>query len=147
MNNTKKKKPLKRYTKAAVKPFVKKGSKLLLSRALNKVGASNPRVKSHVKCGDEVIVISGSSKGKISKVLDVFLDGTIIVEGVNVKTKHKKAYDPGQEGEITKIEAPIYASNVMIWDETAKKASRVGKKTLENGSKFRISKVSGEQLD
>ena len=41
-------KRVKRYTKAAIKPFVKKGSKLVLSRALNKVGATNPRIKSHV---------------------------------------------------------------------------------------------------
>ena len=143
----KKKKPLKRYTKAAVKPFVKKGSKLLLSRALNKVGVSNPRVKSHVKAGDEVVVITGSDKGKISKVLKVFQNGKLLVEGVNMKTKHKKAYAPGQEGEITKIEFPIYSSNVMLWDESAKKATRVGKKVLENGTKVRVSKVSGEQLD
>lgn len=146
MPNTKKK-PVKRYTKAALKPFVKKGSKLLLSRALNKVGASNHRVKSHVKCGDEVVVITGADKGKISKVLEVYQNGKILVEGVNIKTKHKKANAPGQESEISKIELPIYASNVMIWDETAKKASRVAKKVLENGKKVRVSKVSGEQLD
>jgi large subunit ribosomal protein L24 len=146
MPNTKKK-PVKRYTKAAVKPFVKKGSKLLLSRALNKVGASNPRVKSHVKCGDEIVVIAGADKGKISKVLEVYQNGKILVEGVNIKTKHKKAYAPGQESEISKVESPIYASNVMIWDETTKKASRVGKKVLEDGKKVRISKASGEQLD
>ena len=141
------KKPVKRYTKAAVKPFVKKGSKLLMSRALNKVGASNPRVKSHVKCGDEIVVITGKDKGKISKVLEVYQDGKILVEGVNLKVKHKKSRGEGDESGITELESPIYASNVMIWDETANKASRVGKKILDSGEKVRISKASGEQLD
>jgi large subunit ribosomal protein L24 len=138
MNNSPKK--LKRYTKAAIRPFVKKGSKLVLSRALNKVGASNPRVKCHVK-------ISGSDKGKITKVLEVFQDGKILVEGVNVKVKHKKAAGPGSEGEIIKLETPIFASKVMIWDEKSKKATRVAKKIQADGAKVRVSKVSGDNLD
>jgi large subunit ribosomal protein L24 len=145
MNNSPKK--LKRYTKAAIKPFVKKGSKLVLSRALNKVGASNPRVKCHVKTGDEVVVISGSDKGKITKVLEVFQDGKILVEGVNVKFKHKKAAGPGSECEIIKLETPIFASKVMVWDEKAKKATRVAKKIQADGAKVRVSKVSGDNLD
>lgn len=146
MSNSSTKK-VKRYTKAAVRPFVKKGSRLILSRALNKVGATNPRVKCHVKTGDEVVVISGSDKGKISKVLDVFQDGKILVEGVNIQTKHKKAAGPGAEGEVITREAAIFASKVMLWDEKAKKATRVGKKLQADGSKIRVSKVSGESLD
>ena len=145
MNNSPKK--LKRYTKAAIRPFVKKGSKLVLSRALNKVGASNPRVKCHVKTGDEVVVISGSDKGKITKVLEVFQDGKILAEGVNIKIKHKKAAGPGSEGEIIKLETPIFASKVMIWDEKSKKATRVAKKIQADGVKVRVSKVSGDNLD
>ncbi len=140
-------KRVKRYTKAAIKPFVKKGSKLVLSRALNKVGATNPRIKCHVKTGDEVVVISGDDKGKIAKVLDVFQDGKILVEGVNVKTKHKRPMGPGSEGEVIKLETPIYASKVMVWDEKAKKATRVAKKYEADGSKVRVSKVSGDNLD
>jgi large subunit ribosomal protein L24 len=117
-----------------------------MSKALSKVGATNPRIKSNVKRGDEVVVISGDQKGKVSKVLEVYQNGKILVEGVNVKTKHKKAQGPGAEGEIIKIETPIYSCKVMLWDESSKKATRVGKKILEDGRKVRIAKTSNEEL-
>ncbi len=137
-----------RYTKAPVKSRVKKGGIKLASIALIKKGSSNLQVKQHVNRGDTVVVISGSDKKKIGKVLQVFrASGKIIVEGVNVRKKHTKAQGPGREGEISSVECPIYASKVMIWDASKKKASRVGIKTLADGKRVRIAKVSGEQID
>lgn len=136
-----------RYTKAAQKTKAKKGGKLLVSRALVKPGRKSLKAKLHVNRGDEVVVISGDDKGKIGKVLEVFrAQGKIIVEGVSMVKKHRRATGPGQEGEIVEIEAPIFASKVMLWDDSKKKASRVGRKVLENGKKVRILKSSGEQV-
>lgn len=137
-----------RYTKSAIKTKVKKGGRKLVSEALVKKSATNLRPKMHVNRGDDVVVISGSDKGKTGKVLQVMrATGKIIVEGINIRKRHKRAQGPGREGEIIEMESPIFASKVMIWDETSKKASRVAKKQLENGKYVRIAKTSGEQLD
>jgi large subunit ribosomal protein L24 len=136
------------YTKAAKPSQVKKGGKILASLALVKKGRKNLLPKIHVNKGDEVVVISGDDKAKIGKVLEVYrAKGKIIVEGVNIIKKHRKAMGPGQEGEIAEVEAPIFASKVMLWDEENKKASRLSKLTLESGKKSRALKTSGEQID
>lgn len=146
--NYKKGKPKVRYTKSAIKSRTKKGGATLLSTALIKKGSSNAVAKSNIVRGDTVVVISGDDKGKTGKVIKVLRSqGKVIVEGVNIIKKHKKAMGPGRPGEIVETEAPIFASKVMQWDESKKKATRVGHKVLENGTKVRISKVSGEQLD
>ncbi len=137
-----------RYTKAPKASKVKKGGILLVSQALVKKTRTNAKPKLHVNKGDEVVIISGSDKGKVAKILEVFrADGKIIVEGINVVKRHKKATGPGQEGGIIEMESPIFASKVMLWDGQNKKASRVGKKTLENGKKVRVLKTSGEQVE
>jgi|GEM_PF-4393 len=136
------------YAKAPIKARVKKGGVKLASAALVKKGVSNLQAKMHLNRGDTVVIISGSDKGKIGKVLQVFrAAGKIIVEGVNVRKKHTKAQGPGRDGEIVSVECPIFASKAMIWDATKKKASRVGTKTLKDGKRVRIAKVSGEQID
>ena len=143
----KKKKQI-RYTKAAKPTKVKKGNTVLASEALVKKGRRNLTAKMHVNKGDEVIVISGDDKGKIGKVLEVFRDkGKVIIEGVNIIKKHRRAMGPGQEGEIVEVEAPISSSKIMLWDEDSKKASRLSHKILENGTKVRTFKTSGEQID
>ncbi|MCG8481885.1 MAG: 50S ribosomal protein L24 [Clostridia bacterium] len=102
----------------------------------------------NIKKDDTVYVISGKDKGKKGKVLVALpKDNKIIVEGVNVQTKHQKPSRKVQQGGIVHQEGPIHVSNVMIWDSKAKAPSRVGYKFLENGKKVRISKKSGEVLD
>lgn len=136
-----------RYTKAAKSTRTKKNGARLVSQALVKKGRRNIQAKMNVNRGDEIVVISGDDKGKIAKVLEIFRDdGKIIVEGVNIIKKHRRAAGPGQEGEIIEMEAPIFASKVMLWDEANKKASRVGHKVLDNGKKVRTLKSSGEQI-
>ena len=137
-----------RYTKAAKPSCDKKYNRSLASQALIKKGSRNLKVKLHVNKGDEIIVISGDEKGKISKILEVFpKKGKVLVEGVNLIKKHSRAQGPGQEGEIIEREAPIFASKVMLWDDENKKASRVAHKNLESGKKVRVYNTSGEQID
>lgn len=102
----------------------------------------------HVKKGDTVVVISGKDKGKKGKVLQAFpKDSRVIVEGVNMMTKHQKPNQQMQQGGIIHREAPIHVSNVMIFDKKAGQGVRVGNKVLNNGEKVRVSKKTGEVLD
>lgn len=102
----------------------------------------------NIKKDDTVYVISGKDKGKKGKVLMAMpKEDKVIVEGVNVQTKHQKPSRKVQQGGIVHQEGPIHVSNVMIWDSKAKAPSRVGYKFLDNGKKVRISKKSGEVLD
>lgn len=103
--------------------------------------------KLHVKTGDTVYVISGKDKGKTGKVTRVFTKkGKLIVEGVNVVTKHQKPTQGNTQGAVVTKSAPMFSSKVMLYDEKSGKPTRVGYKILEDGSKVRISKVSGEIL-
>ena len=103
--------------------------------------------KIHVKKDDLVYIISGKDKGKTGKVVKVFpKKGKIIVEGINLVTKHMKPNQMNPQGGVVKKPALIYSSKVMLYDEKEGKATRVGKKILEDGTKVRISKVSGEVL-
>ena len=100
------------------------------------------------KIGDEVVVITGSDKGKTGKIVRTLRDeNRVVVEGVNIVKKHQKA--TGQEsGGIVEMAAPIHASNVMIVDPKTKKRTRVGHTTDEKtGKKIRIAKKSNEKID
>ena len=71
--------------------------------------------KVHVKTGDTVVILSGKDKGKQGKVLQVSpKERKVIVEGLNIATKHVKPRRQGEKGGIVDIEAPIDISNVMI---------------------------------
>ena len=101
-----------------------------------------------IKKGDSVVVIAGKDKGKKGKVLQVSpKTNKIIVEGVNIITKHQKPTGQNQQGGIIKREAAIDASNVMYFEKKANKGVRVGFKVLENGDKVRVSKKTGEVID
>ena len=100
------------------------------------------------KVGDEVVVITGSDKGKKGKILKTLkAENKVIVEGVHVVKKHQKP--TGQEtGGILDVEAPISASNVMIIDPKTKKRTRIGHTTdTKTGKKIRITKKSNEKID
>jgi large subunit ribosomal protein L24 len=103
--------------------------------------------KFKVKKGDEVIVISGREKGKkgtITKVITA--ESRVIVGGVNKTKRHEK---PGRNsaGGIVEKEAPLHVSNVALIDAKSGKATRVGYKTLEDGTKVRVAKRSGEVIN
>ena len=99
------------------------------------------------KVGDEVVVITGSDKGKTGKVIKTLKsENKVIVEGVRVVKKHQKP--TGQEtGGIVEREAPIDASNVMLMDPKTKKRTRVGHTTDSKTEKIRITKQSNSELD
>lgn len=102
----------------------------------------------NIKKDDVVCVISGKDKGKKGKVIKAYpKENKVIVEGVNVQTKHQKASRKVQQGGIIHQEGPVDVSNVMIWDSKAKAPARIGFKILENGKKVRVSKKTGEVLD
>ena len=108
-----------------------------------------------VRKGDEVVVIAGKEKGKQGKIISVDRKkDRVVVERLNLVTKHVKRSE-GRPGEIQKREASIHVSNVMLLDPGVEDAgnglrsrsTRVTFKRLDDGSKVRIAKKSGEQLD
>ncbi|MDO4562318.1 MAG: 50S ribosomal protein L24 [Clostridia bacterium] len=92
----------------------------------------------HIKKGDQVLVISGDDKGKKGKVLSVIPSkGRVVVEGINMVTKHKKPRSQTDVGGIIHQEAPISATKVMHICDKCKKATPIGYMILEDGSKVR----------
>ena len=101
--------------------------------------------KVHVKTNDTVVILSGKDKGKKGKVLEVSpTEGKIIVEGLNMVTKHVKPRRMGESGGIVKAEAPLYACKVQLVCPKCDKATRLAHKVLENGTKGRVCKKCGE---
>ncbi len=99
-----------------------------------------------IKKDDMVIVLTGKDKGKKGKVLKAMpKQERVIVEGVNVQTKHQKQTNK-VAAEIKHQEGPIHVSNVMIFDSKAKKGTRVGMK-MDGDKKVRFSKKSNTILD
>jgi len=104
-------------------------------------------VKFKLKKGDHVVVLSGKDKGKRGEILKMLrANNKAIVQGVNVAKKHTKPSQTGPGG-IVEMELPIHLSNIAIEDPKDGKATRVGIKILEDGSKVRIAKRSGEMID
>lgn len=100
----------------------------------------------HIKKDDTVVVISGKDKGKKGKILKVYpKDEKVIVEGLNIQTKHQKQTKK-VASEIKHQEGPVHVSNVMLWETKEKAPTRVGY-TFENGVKKRVSKKTGQVLD
>ena len=100
------------------------------------------------KVGDKVVVIAGKDKGKEGKIVKTLKnDNKVVVEGINMVTKHVKPSAQNENGGIIKVEAPIHASNVMILDPKTKKRTRIAHEIDENGKKHRISVKSKERLN
>ena len=102
----------------------------------------------NIKKDDNVMVISGADKGKKGKVLVALpAENKVIVQGVAVATKHKKARGQNEPGGIVKQEIAIDASNVKLICKKCGEATRVGIKVLENGDKVRVCKKCGDTFD
>ena len=100
----------------------------------------------HIKTGDTVVVITGKDKGMRGKILKAYPQaGKVIVEGVNIQTKHQKQ-TRNERADIKHQEGPIDASNVMFYDAKAKTGTRLGHK-FEGKNKVRYSKKSGNVVD
>lgn len=101
-----------------------------------------------LKKGDDVIVIAGKDKGRRGTILKVFADDRVLVENVNMIKKHTRPNpNKGEPGGIVEKEAPLQASNVMLYNPRAKKGDRVGVRTLEDGRKVRYFKSDNEVVD
>lgn len=99
-----------------------------------------------IKKGDKVKVITGAYKGTIGKVTKAFpKEDKVIVEGVNMVKKHLRPTQQNPDGGIVEKEAKIHVSNVMLYDEKAKQASRV-KYEMKDGKKVRVYKKSGAEV-
>ncbi len=99
-----------------------------------------------VKKGDNVVVITGKEKGKQGKVLEVFPEeNRVLVDGVNIVSRHQKARNQQEKSGIVKKSAPIDASNVMVVCPSCGKATRVHHKVID-GKKVRVCKC-GVSLD
>jgi large subunit ribosomal protein L24 len=109
---------------------------------------SPARVKS-VRKNDEVIVLTGKDRGKRGRVLQVLPErNRVVVEGVNMVKRHTKPNpQKNVKGGIVEREGSIHASNVQPVDPETGKATRVGRKVLEDGRRVRVSRRSGSVLD
>lgn len=106
------------------------------------------KAKFNIRKGDTVVVIAGEDKAldKPRKVLEVYIDkARVLVEGVNIVTRHTKPSAQNTKGGLVKKEAPIHISNVMLWDASKNAPTRV-KRSREGGKLVRISKKSGEVI-
>ena len=104
--------------------------------------------KFNIKKGDSVVVITGDDKDlkKPRKVLEIIVEtNRVLVEGVNIVTKHTKPTAQNTKGGILKVEAPIAISNVMLWDAKSGAATKI-KRTRVEGKLVRVTKKSGEVI-
>jgi large subunit ribosomal protein L24 len=100
-----------------------------------------------IRKGDQVIVITGTDKGKKGEVVRVAGD-RVVVQNINIIKRHTKPNpQAGQAGGIVEREAPIHISNVMLFNSASGKGERVGFKVLEDGRKVRVFRSSGEAID
>lgn len=101
-------------------------------------------IKLKVRKGDEVLVVTGKDKGKKGKILRVLPKlSKVIVSGINLVKKHTKPTQH-QDGGIIQKELPLHISNVAHIDPKNGKATKISFKTLEDGTKVRVAKKSGE---
>ena len=103
--------------------------------------------KVHVKSGDTVVVINGKDRGKTGKVMQVSpSEGKVIVEKINLVTKHVKPRQMGEPGGILQAEGAMYADKVQLICPKCGKATRVGH-VIENDKKLRVCKKCGAHFE
>lgn len=92
-----------------------------------------------------VQIIAGKDKGKTGKVIQALpAEEKVVVEGVNMRVRHMKPKQRGQKGQKVEFFAPVHISNVMY--VSGDQATRLGKKTLEDGKRVRYAKKTGETV-
>ncbi len=118
-----------------------------MARFIKTKNVNETVVKTKVKKGDEVVVLTGKEKGRRGKVVSVDSKKMkCIVEGLNEYKKHVKSQPGGQPGGIITVAMPIHLSNLMVIDKTTGKPSRVGRRRV--GDRWlRYAKVSDQLID
>ena len=110
--------------------------------------ASPTRTKMRIRKGDTVQVIAGKDKGKTGEVLRTLpWENRVVVQGINLRTRHVKPSQEGEGGRIVTEEASLHASNVMLYSTAKKVASRVDIVVEKDGTKKRRLKKTGEVID
>jgi len=106
------------------------------------------RIKMRIRKGDTVQIINGKEKGKTGEVLKTIpIENRLVVQGINLRTRHVKPTQEGESGQIVTEEASLHASNVMIYSKKQKVSSRVEIFVDKDGSKKRRLKKTGELID
>lgn len=104
--------------------------------------------KIHVKNGDKVQIISGKHKGEIGKITKILRKKSqVIINNLNIKTKHVKPNQKEESGKIINFEAPIHSSNVMLYSEKNQVRSRYRKILNENSQKYRELNKTKEKIE
>ncbi len=107
----------------------------------------NTQQKLHIRKGDTVKVLSGDDKNKTGKVLEILASKSrVLIEGINIITKHEKPSAGKPEGGIKKIEGGVHISNLMLIDPASGKPTRTGRKLDDKGKLQRYSKKTGELI-
>src|SRR6478672_10936538 len=105
------------------------------------------RQRMHVTKGDTVRVVRGDDKGKEGKIMRVYpKTGRVVIEGVNIVKKHRRARTADEQSGIVEMPAPIHASNVMLIDPKSGDPTRTRRQIDEDGTKERIAVKSGESI-
>ena len=105
------------------------------------------QAKIKIRKGDLVKVIAGDSKGQQGKVQEILVTKSrVIIEGVNLVSKHTKPNAATPNGGIIKKEAALHISNVQLVDPKTGKTTRVGRKLNADGKLVRVAKISGEEI-
>lgn len=103
----------------------------------------------YIRKGDIVQVITGDTRdhGRTGKILAVYpKTERVLIEGINLIKRHTKPTSANQQGGIVEKEAPVHATNVMPWCETAERPSRIVMKKLDDGTRVRVYKINGETV-
>ena len=101
-----------------------------------------------IKTGDSVIVIAGKDKGKQGSITEILSNGRCYVSGVQMVKRHTKPNpQAGIAGGVVEKEASIDVSNISIFYPSSKKADKVAIKTLEDGTKVRVFRSTGKEIN
>jgi large subunit ribosomal protein L24 len=104
-------------------------------------------VKLKIKKGDKVKIIAGNERGKEGLVASVLVEEQrVVVEGLNVRKKHRKPSASNPQGGIEEFSAPVHISNVQLIDPKSNKPTKVGRVVSKDGKIQRVAKVSGEVI-
>ena len=110
-------------------------------------GVNAERVKMHVSKGDTVRVMRGDDKGKDGKVLSIYpKTGRVLVEGINIVKKHRKARTADDQSGIIEAPAPVHSSNLMLLDAKTGEPTRTKARIDTDGTKERVGARTGEPI-
>jgi large subunit ribosomal protein L24 len=126
---------------------VLKHRKTAKKRNVTRHGINAERVKLHVTKGDTVRVMRGDDKGREGKVLRIYpKTGRVLVEGINIVKKHRKARTAEEQSGIIEAPAPVHSSNVMLLDSKTGEPTRTKARIDTDGTKERVGARSGEPI-